>query len=94
MSAKAPPTRKEREMGRAPRLVCGESMGQPPSRLCSSFASGEIAVCGRLRIVFPQWTAQGSGVRQYASSTSDAELSLLRGSHDLARAERSIGRQE
>jgi len=26
----APPSRKEREKGRAPAFVCGESMGQPP----------------------------------------------------------------
>ena len=27
---KAPPSRKEREKGRAPAFVCGESLGQPP----------------------------------------------------------------
>jgi hypothetical protein len=28
---KAPPSRKEREKGRAPAFVCGESLGQPPA---------------------------------------------------------------
>ncbi len=33
MSAKkAPPSRKEREKGRAPAFVCGERVGQPPAR--------------------------------------------------------------
>jgi hypothetical protein len=42
MSSKAPPSRKEREKGRAPAFECGESLGQPPEKgRAPDFGSGE-----------------------------------------------------
>jgi hypothetical protein len=61
---KTPPPRKEREKGRAPVCVCGESMGQPPAHPKRSEAVGSKDVASEsLRLFsFSQLYSRKSGV--------------------------------